>query len=224
MKEKKIPSITVKANKHGKHVMPLLNVLRVILVPIIFLLKPFKIYGRKKVEDGACIYISNHYGLFDPVYPVVTTWEGVHFISKKETFEAPILGFFMRKIKALRVYRDGNDARALLDSLKCLKNNEKIVIYPEGSRNKVSDEIRPFKHGAAVMAIRTKTPIVPLVICKRPKFFRCTPIMIGENIELTEYYDRKLTDEDYLEAEEKLRNALISLREEYFEKYSKKKA
>ena len=87
----------------------------------------------------------------------------------------------------------------------------------------------PFKHGASVMAIKTKTPIIPMVIYKKPKFFRCTHILVGEPLEFTEYYDRKLTDADYAEADEKLRNLMLKMRADHTEyllskKNKKKKA
>lgn len=221
--KKKNAPITVKANKKGKHVMPLLNVLRVLIIPFYYLVKPFKYFGNRKVKDGACVYVSNHYGLFDPIYVAATTWEGVHFISKRQTFEAPILGFFMRKVKAIKVNRDGNDVRAMLDSFKCLNNGEKICIYPEGTRNKENDEIREFRHGAAVMAIKAKAPIVPVVMYTRPKLFRCTHILIGEPFELSEYYDKKLTEEEYTSADEKIRNVLLTIRAQHTEWLKNKK-
>ena len=75
---------------------------------------------------------------------------------------------------------------------KCLKNGEKVVLYPEETRNKTDAEILPFKHGASVMAIRTKTPIIPIMLYNKPRFFRMTHVLIGDPVELTEYYDRKL--------------------------------
>ena len=69
-----------------------------------------------------------------------------------------------------------------------------------------------------MMAVRTKTPIVPIVITKRPKYFRLTHILVGEAIELSEYYDKKLTENDYNELEEKLRLLMINMREEFFKK------
>ncbi len=216
-KKNKTSTITIKANKKGRHISVLMNVLRVLLVPLFFILKPFRVYGTRKVKDGACVYIGNHYTIFDPVYVAITTWELVHFVGKRENFETPILGSVMRKVKAIKVNRDGNDVRGLLDCLKCLKNNEKISLYPEGTRNKTEEELLPFRHGAAVMAIRAKVPIVPIVLYKKPKFFRVAHVIYGEPFELTEYYDKKLTEEDYLEADEKLRNVLLKMKREHTE-------
>ena len=81
----------------------------------------------------------------------------------------------------------------------------------------------PFKHGASIMAIKTKTPIIPVVIYERPKFFKCTHILVGDPIYFTEYFDRKLTDEDYLEADNKLREIMLDMRRKHKEELESKK-
>ena len=156
-----------------------------------------------------------------------TTWEGIHFISKREAFHYPVIGWILKKVKAISVNRDGNDARGLLDSLKCLKNNEKICVFPEGTRNQSDDELLPFNQGAAIMAIKTKTPIVPIVIYKKPKMFRRAHILIGEPFELTEYYDKKPTGEQLAEIDNYLRDRLTGMRvahSEFLANKKKKKA
>lgn len=226
-KKKKKSDITVKANKKGRHIIKLLNFLRVIVIPIYWLCKPFRFYGNRKVKDGACVYVCNHYGLFDAVFPAATTWEGIHYLAKKENFEAPILGWLLGKVKAICANRDGNDVRAILDCFKCLKNGEKICIFPEGTRNKTEAEMLPFHHGAAAIAIKCKTPILPIMMYKRPRFFRRTHVLIGEPFELTEYYDRKLTEAEFEEADNKIRDIMLNMRKrhaEYLENKKKKKA
>ncbi len=222
-KKKKERSLLIKANKKGRHINPFLNVLRVLVIPIYALLKPFRYYGNKKIKDGACVYVCNHYTTFDAAYVAATTWEGVHIIAKKEVFETFGLGLLAKGVKAIPVNRDGNDVRALLDCFKCLKNNEKIVVFPEGTRNKTEAEMLEFKHGASIMAIRTKTPIVPMVIYEKPRFFRETHILVGDPFEFTEYYDRKLTDEDYSEADNKLREMMLQMRRDHAEFLRQKK-
>ena len=220
-------TITVKANKKGRHYIPWLNFCRIIFVPFFYLFKPFKYFGEKKPPEGACVFVSNHYTLFDIVYVGATTWEGVHFVSKRSVTEKPILSALTRAVKVIPVNRDGNDVRGLLDCFKCLKNGEKIVIYPEGTRNKTDQEMLPFKHGASIMAIKTKTPIVPMMIYKKPKLFQKAHILVGKPFEFTEYYDKKMTDEDYLEADNKLREIMLNLRAEhtqYLEEKKKKKS
>ncbi len=215
--------LLVKANKKGKHVLFVMNVLRVLVIPVFFLFKPFRFYGKKQARDGACIYVGNHYKMMDIVYMASQTWECLHFVSKRENFENKFVGILARSIKAIPVNRDGNDVRGLLDCFKCLKNGEKIAIYPEGTRNKTDEEMLPFKHGAAIMAIKTKTPIVPVVTYKRPRWFRVTHVLIGEPIDLSAYYGRKLTEEEMLEADDKIRQTMLDMKAQHTQFLQEKK-
>ena len=223
VKKEKKQDITFKANKKGKHISIAMNILRCIVIPIYYIFKPFRYYGQRKKNDGKAVIVCNHYSLFDLLYPVALTWEALHFLSKKENLNVPVLGFAMRKLKALVANRDGNDVRVLLDSMKCLKNDDKIVIFPEGTRNKTDAVMLPFHHGAALMAIKSKAPIIPVVIYERPKLFRMTHILVGAPMELEEYYDRKLSEEDYVEADNKIRERMLALRKEHTQFLNKKK-
>ena len=229
MKEKKKKKVvlTVKANRKGKHVIGFLNFLRIVALPVYYLLRPFRFYGNRKVKDGACVYVLNHYSMFDPAFPLATTWEGIHFVVKKELMNKFLIGAVVRGAKSIPVNRDGSDVRAILECFKCLKNNEKIAIYPEGTRNKTDEELLPFKHGAATIAIRAKVPIVPIVIYKKPRLFRCAHILIGEPFEFSEYYDRKLSEEELSQADERLRQMMLDMKAahtEYLQSKKKKKA
>lgn len=222
-KDKKQKSILVKANKKGLHINGFLNFLRVCALPFIWLVRPYRFYGNRKVGKGACVYVCNHYTMLDIAYIASTTWESIHIIAKSEVKKTPVLSWLTDAVKVIAVNRNGNDVRALLDCFKCLKNGEKIVIFPEGTRNKTDAEMLPFKHGASIMAIKTKTPIIPVMIYKKPKYFRFTDILIGDPIEFTEYYDRKLTDADYAEADEKLRLLMLDMRAKHTEFLGNKK-
>lgn len=204
------------ADKKGRHIMHVLNFLRALFYPVHSLFYPFKLYGHKKVGLGAYIYVGNHYCLWDVFYPAHTTREGIHFMAKESVLHKPVLRSWGRAVGAIGAMRDGSDVRTLMESMRVLRNGEKLSMFPEGTRNKVSDEeFLPFHGGAALLAVKTKTPIIPFVICNRPRVFRRTHVVFGEPMELTEYYDRKLTPKDYEEADEKLKARLYELREEH---------
>ena len=74
-----------------------------------------------------------------------------------------------------------------------------------------------------MLAIKSKTPVIPIVICNRPKLFRRTHVVIGEPMELSEYYGRKLAPEEYESADKLLEEKLYALRETFRESRSKKK-
>ncbi len=215
-KEKK-RKLLFPANRKGKHVMHYLNFLRFLFYVPHFLIYPYKLYGHKKVEQGPCIYVGNHYCLWDIFYPARTTDEGVHFIMKESLLHKPFVGTWARNVGAIPAMRDGKDMRTVMDALKVLKNGEKVSTFPEGTRNKEGDgeTFLPFHGGAAFLAIKTRTPVIPFVICNKPRVWHVTHVVFGEPMELTEYYDRKLTQADYDEADEKLKNRLYELRAEH---------
>ena len=57
----------------------------------------------------------------------------------------------------------------------------------------------------------------------QPKFFRLTHVLIGEPFELSQYYDRKLTEEELLEADEILRQRMLDMKREHTEYLQSKK-
>ena len=57
----------------------------------------------------------------------------------------------------------------------------------------------------------------------KPKFFKCTHILTEEPFELSEYYDRKLTDEDYEKIDEQLYQRMVALRENHTKYLQEKK-
>ena len=217
--------ITFKVNKKGKHVSHVLNLFRCTLIPFYRLIRPFKVFGNKNVQDGPLLYVSNHYTAVDAAFPAVTTKEGIHFLAKKESKTMPVIGPCMVGLKSIFANRDGNDVRAIMDCLKCLKAGDKLAIYPEGTRNRNPDvEMLPFHHGASLIAIKAQVKIVPLVIYKKPRNFRMTHILVGEPFELTEYYGKKkLSEEELTAADEKIRSRMLDLRREHSEYLAAKK-
>jgi 1-acyl-sn-glycerol-3-phosphate acyltransferase len=213
-KTKKVASIYFRKNKKGKPVNAVLWAIKVFIAPWVRLFYPFKYYGEK-LPDGAAVLIGNHYRAIDPMYPLCGTWEPIHFMSKKSLLSKPFLRKLFRWVRVIGVNRDGTDIRAIMDSIKCLKNGEKISLYPEGTRNKSGDDFQPFKGGAALMAIKAKVPIIPLVIYKRSHMFKCTHVLVGKPIDLSEFYGVKMTDDKIAEADQKLFDTMVGLRKEH---------
>lgn len=221
---KKTYSMTIPANKKGRHVMPFMNFLRAVFIPVYRLIFPFKCYGEKNTKDGPCVYVCNHYRIWDPVYIARTTSEGIHILAKREVMENWFMKPICKKIRCISVNRDGNDVRAMMNALKCLKNGEKVSLFPEGTRNKTQEELLPFKPGAAAMAIKAKVPIVPAAIYQKPKPFRMAHILYGKPFELSKFYDKKLTEEELAEADEIIKEKILGLKREHAEYLAQKKA
>lgn len=183
-------------------------------------LYPYKRHGHtQKYDDRAYIFVGNHLSLFDVIYSAMATTKPIHFLAKKDLFEKGLMKKFVTKCECIPVSRDGNDVKAIMQSMKYLKNGESIAIYPEGTRNKTQEIFLPFKSGAAALSIKTKTPIVPLVHLNKIKLFRKEHVFYGEPIEFSEFYDKKLTEEDVALCDEKLRSIMLDMYYDLAKKY-----
>jgi 1-acyl-sn-glycerol-3-phosphate acyltransferase len=69
---------------------------------------------------------------------------------------------------------------------KNLKQGFLLAIFPQGQINK-DDNINQVKSGAVLMAIRSNTPIIPMYIAPRKKWYHSRTVIIGDPI-----YPRKI--------------------------------
>lgn len=185
---------------------------------------PTKIVGRKNLPKGKVIITLNHTSNLDAVVLILNTWEKKYFLAKKELFVSKARSWFLKKMGAIKIDREIADVSAIKEAFKVLKNNKKLVIFPEGTRNKTEElNLQQVKHGAAMVAIKTKTPIVPLWIFNRPKAFRKTKILIGKPYELDEFYGQKLSDEVLEKASAKVAEKLNETKEQAQKMFNKKR-
>jgi 1-acyl-sn-glycerol-3-phosphate acyltransferase len=108
--------------------------------------------------------------------------------------------------------------------MKALKENKKLFIFPEGTRLKDdTKDLGELKSGLALIAIKTKTPIVPIWIKKRPKLFRKSVYVIGKPFELSEFYGQKLDEETLKKANEIVKQKMLEQKELSQKKKKEKK-
>lgn len=204
--------------------MPSYNFMKAVLNGFIQVVYPYKLIGREKVKDGPAVLVGNHYRIWDIIHMACTTKERVHFITKQELYKNRFFRYLCNEVEAIPVSRDGQDAKAIMMALRYLKKGEKISMFPEGTRNRTDAELLPLKGGAALFAIKAKVPVYPVMSIGKTKYFRRTPIVVGDPIDLSEFYDVKMTSEDYERAEEIVREKMLSVMRGYICKREEKKA
>ena len=199
--------------------------LKVVVNCFVQIILPYKLIGKEKVKDGACVLVGNHYRIWDIVHMACTTKEKVHFITKKELYKSKFLAHLCDIVQAIPVSRDGNDAKAVMTALRYLKNGEKISMFPEGTRNKTKDvELLPLKGGSALFAIKARVPVYPVMCLRKTRFFRRTKIVVGDGFELSEFYDKRMSAEDYAAAENVIRDKMLETKNGYIQKLAEEKA
>jgi len=169
-----------------------------------FFLKPlfdFLFYVRVEglenlPKQNGYIVCGNHARAIDPILIGVNLPQKVHFMAKSELFKNKVMGLVVSRLGAFPVKRGEADLKSIKTSLRLLQNKQNIGIFPEGTRN-LSGELKA-EPGIAMLAVRSKCPVVPVSIKTNYKLFRRTNIIVGETIKMEEYFDAKLKNEDYI--------------------------
>ena len=195
--------------------MPSYEFLKKVLNRFVQIFYPYKLIGKEKIKDGAAVLVGNHYRIWDIVHMACTTKEHVHFITKQELYKSNFLRGLCETVEAIPVSRDGQDAKAIMMALRYLKKGEKVSMFPEGTRNRSKEELLPLKGGAALFSIKAHVPVYPVMCLHKTRLFCRTKIMVGDPIDFSEYYDRTMTAEDYLAAENLIREKMLETKHSY---------
>ncbi len=174
------------------------------IVKIIF---PYKIvYKGETPKEGAAVAVANHLSYVDFFFVYDAMKRHTSFMAKKEICRFKIMDYFVKKNDIIPVERHSNDLNAIKRALKALKDGKILGIFPEGTR-KFKNKNGEFHEGAAMLAIKTGSPVVPVKIISendRVRPFRKSTVIVGEACKLE-------TTKDYAAASEIIKEKIYSL-------------
>jgi lysophosphatidate acyltransferase len=133
-----------------------------------------KICGLEVVVENAhhfqsetpAVYVANHQGAVDVVTFASVCGPKVIIIAKKEIIWVPFFGLFFKGAGNILIDRKNRaqSASGLSQAVRAIhEKGAQIYIFPEGTRNRTSEPMLPFKKGAFHMAIAAQVPVVPFV-------------------------------------------------------------
>ena len=154
--------------------------------------------GRENIPEGAALVCVNHSSVLDPILTAFAFGIGTHIrvIAKHELFKIPVLSAVVKLLGAISVKRGATDVEFLKGVISCLKNDAKVVIFPEGTRI-AADDADAAKSGSIRIAERAGVPMIPIYIPRRKPLFHKLNIVIGKPSYI-EKSDAKRSKEDYL--------------------------
>lgn len=159
------------------------------LLKIIFKIKyKLIVHGNTKLPNTPLIICANHINLWDPILLAIIFDRPIRFMAKKELFENRFLGFLLNKFGAFPVDRENVNIKTIKDSIKLVKNNEVLGIFPEGTRVKTVSEDN-MKTGVAMIASRSGADVIPVFINSDYKFRSTVEVFIREKIEISSFDD-----------------------------------
>jgi 1-acyl-sn-glycerol-3-phosphate acyltransferase len=126
----------------------------------------FEMIGREKIAKGkAFIYVSNHTSFLDLPGITMTIRGQFRPLAKKELLKIPVFGWIARAT-CIIVDRSNNESRkkSILFLKEMLSHSISILIFPEGTQNRTTELLQPFKDGAFRIAVDTQQPILPMAV------------------------------------------------------------
>ena len=173
-----------------------------------------KVYGHENIpQNGPVVLCANHTSNFDPLVLRTQVKREINFLAKKELFQNKLLAFILNRFSVIAVDRDKNDLTAYKNVMHKLKNKEVIGIFLQGTRNKENDLERA-KNGAAMFAIKSNAPVIPIAIKSDFKLFSQVIINIGQPINFNNSNTKKLNHEILNQATTKITNQIKFLLEQ----------
>lgn len=126
---------------------------------------PVTVEGRQRIRPGvAYVMVANHLSLLD-ILVLFRLFAHFKWVSKIENFRVPLIGWNMSLNGYIKLRRgDGASVRRMLRACQeTLAAGNSIMMFPEGTRSP-SGRLRAFKPGAFELALRTRSPILPIVL------------------------------------------------------------
>lgn len=189
-------------------------IISIVRVAMFFYHPIFRVIGRENIPQGGRYLICpNHSGLADPIWVVFALRLGhvPRIMAKKEVMQVPVLGWFLRKFGVFGVNREGNDVTAIKTGLRCLKNDQQLMIFPEGTRVKPGQKLPP-KRGTMLLAYRTDSPILPVYLTTKRYPFSPMTCIFGKPYKLD--FGGQTPTEEQLELEaQKLMDSIYEMGE-----------
>ncbi len=149
-------------------------------------------------RNGPVIIAANH---TSPIDPLLITAASPHrlfsFMVALEYYRIPGVNYLSRLIDCIPTTRSGVDTAATKAALRHVKNGGALGIFIQGRIQLAGETLGP-KEGVALLALRTRTPVVPVHI-SGVRYDENVPITFlrrhrarvcyGQPIDLSAYYD-----------------------------------
>ncbi len=116
-------------------------------------------------ERGGALIVVNHTSYVDWLPASLAALQRkrrLRFMIKAEMQDVPAVNYVIKHVKLIPVDRE-HGADAYAEAVYRLRAGELVGLHPEATISR-SLELRPFKTGAARMALEAAVPIIPMIV------------------------------------------------------------
>lgn len=114
-------------------------------------------------QTGPVLICANHQSHLDPPLIGSTSARRMNFLAKKQLFDFPPLRWMISFLDSIPIDREGISAGGIKETLKRLRRNEMVLMFPEGTRSP-DGEMKEVLPGFCALVKRTGAAVVPVGI------------------------------------------------------------
>ncbi len=120
--------------------------------------------GRYHVPTkGGALVCANHQSFLDPVLVGLACDRRLNYLARRTLFEHRFLAWLMTWYDAIPLERDGLGLSGMKETLRRLKREEMVLLFPEGTRT-TDGAIGELKPGFCALARRSRVPLLPVTL------------------------------------------------------------
>ena len=158
---------------------------------------PVKYHGLENAGkmEAPFIMIANHTTMLDPfmMAAAVPKYQ-IRFIGKKELWKIKPFAWFANSIRAIPVDRHNTDMEAMRACMRVTREGHVLGIFPEGTRHH-KGLMTELESGVAMIALRSKVPLVPVYIAGKLGLFRTLHVYVGKPIMMDDLRENGINTE-----------------------------
>lgn len=116
----------------------------------------------KRIHSGGAIVAANHTSYLDPPIVASAYLRDVAFLARSTLFKG-FGAWLYPKLNAFPIDRDHADLSSMKEILRKLKNGNRVLMFPEGTRSN-DGEPQAAKAGIGLLVAKSKVPVQPIRI------------------------------------------------------------
>ncbi len=196
------------------------SVARALAAFVFTVLFPTHYHGKEILNavDAPYIIIANHQSWLDPVAIArcCRRYE-IRFLGKSQLVQSKVAGYFIKQLHMISVDRHATDIQAMRQCTQVLKKDQVLGIFPEGTRHQehMMDEV---ESGVAVLALRSRVPVVPVYFTCKFKLFRRTDVYVGQPMAIEDLCEEGSNNETAQKLVGRIRETFFDMRDSHAQK------
>ena len=127
-------------------------------------------------SSGGCLLAANHESSIDPAVLALATERPIRFLARAELWRPGLRGL-LDDLGAVPIRRGQGDHSAIARAIRLIEAGELIAIFPQGTS--LGFQHRDYRGGAALLALTTGAPLVPVRLLGTAAAFSILPPRLG---------------------------------------------